>query len=449
MSLDFTRPARLDLETIEPVAPPQPASKQELTLAPLDLPELTESFASALPSDLAAPPVSPAPPVSLAVPLAISAPTEQLADMAAPISMTFTPLEEGLSGGAAFNATFPVLRLEPVVEQVARAYAEGHTEEALRTLEEQWAHDTLTERLWWMLFDLYRATGAQESFEAKALAYAEKFEKSPPAWNVQLARAHLPTRVAASAGGRASVTINGNLSARSAAQLEKLREVALTRSALRVDVAKIRNADQGGCQLLLDLVRSLKNSACELELSGAEDLASLIKNKLVVGQRTDEAVWLLLLELYQRLGLLDSFEETAVNYAITFEVSPPSWVAPKYKGASLLSEQMLATEAKRDAVISLSLSGELLGVGSGFGADSGSFSAISGRLSQAHPADPLSVDLSRLRRIDEASVMALRQMLAGVGDPRSVHLLNCSHLVAAMLEMAGITRQVVVETTRV
>jgi len=35
--------------------------------------------------------------------------------------------------------------------------------------------------------------------------------------------------------------------------------------------------------------------------------------------------WLMLLDLYQHLGMRAEFEEAAVNYAVTFEISPPSW----------------------------------------------------------------------------------------------------------------------------
>ena len=35
--------------------------------------------------------------------------------------------------------------------------------------------------------------------------------------------------------------------------------------------------------------------------------------------------WLLLLELLQRHGTQELFEERAVDYAVTFELSPPSW----------------------------------------------------------------------------------------------------------------------------
>ena len=38
--------------------------------------------------------------------------------------------------------------------------------------------------------------------------------------------------------------------------------------------------------------------------------------------------WLLLLEIYQALGQQETFENLAVDYAVTYEVSPPSWETP-------------------------------------------------------------------------------------------------------------------------
>ena len=48
------------------------------------------------------------------------------------------------------------------------------------------------------------------------------------------------------------------------------------------------------------------------------------------------ASWqLLLLELLQRLGTQEEFEEWPVDYAVTFELSPPSWeVQPAAKLAA-------------------------------------------------------------------------------------------------------------------
>ncbi len=38
------------------------------------------------------------------------------------------------------------------------------------------------ERLWLMLFDLFRLTGQKAAFESLGIEYAQSFEKSPPGW---------------------------------------------------------------------------------------------------------------------------------------------------------------------------------------------------------------------------------------------------------------------------
>ena len=57
---------------------------------------------------------------------------------------------------------------------------------------------------------------------------------------------------------------------------------------------------------------------------GRESLLSLIEGCVEVGVPENQECWLLLIELLQLQGQHDAFEEAAINYAVTFEVSPPS-----------------------------------------------------------------------------------------------------------------------------
>ena len=63
----------------------------------------------------------------------------------------------------------------------------------------------------------------------------------------------------------------------------------------------------------------------EVELVGRDAVASLIETKIAVGTRENAGCWLLLLEFYQIMGKETEFEDMAINYAVTFEMSPPSW----------------------------------------------------------------------------------------------------------------------------
>src|SRR5204862_390592 len=62
-----------------------------------------------------------------------------------------------------------------------------------------------------------------------------------------------------------------------------------------------------------------------LQLQGGEVLRKVLEAQVRVGEPVGEEYWSLLLELLQWLQNAAEFEEQAVNYAISFEVSPPSW----------------------------------------------------------------------------------------------------------------------------
>ncbi|MEH6433815.1 hypothetical protein V7778_02000, partial [Massilia sp. DD77] len=71
----------------------------------------------------------------------------------------------------------------PAVEESAILYANGQAPLAEQLLRDSLATLGRHERLpWWMLFDLYQATGREQEFESIAIDYASHFETSPPAW---------------------------------------------------------------------------------------------------------------------------------------------------------------------------------------------------------------------------------------------------------------------------
>lgn len=336
---------------------------------------------------------------------------------------------------------FPLVHLDPVVEEAAQFFAAGNPAAARKTLENALQGGKAIEAVWWMLFDLYRAVGELETFDKLALEFAKRFEKSPPAWRTQSAA---KTSAALASDGRASVALTGVLNSRCAPQFAKLVTVAKTRALLRLDLAKIQDADNGGCALLLGAIQYLKKTPCELALGGAEHLAEMLKTKVVSGQRENDAVWLLLLELYQRLNQAQAFEEMALEYAITFEVSPPSWEAPK--PGSLGdggSEELQEVSVEEEKAAVLSLSGELLNAGTA------NFAAI-GKAFDDGSDDDVVVDLAQLLRLDQSSAMALQQTIHGLpSSGRRVRLTGCSHMVAALLEMAGVGKLATVERARV
>ena len=215
--------------------------------------------------------------------------------------------------------------LHPVVEEAAILFANGQDEAALATLEAAAAAgglDTAANQVWAMLFDLYQLLGSREQFDKRALEYSMKYEKSPPTW-VEPAKQSLGP--ALTTGGTAFVAFTGLLGESADKTVKQLEKIIAGHPVARVEFGKLQSVDTLGAEILLKAMRAARKRKCELVMSGPEKLVELLKGKIEVGKREDETLWMLLLELYQQMAQQDPFEEWAVNYAITFEVSPPSW----------------------------------------------------------------------------------------------------------------------------
>lgn len=281
-------------------------------------------------------------------------------------------------------------------------------------------------RAWGGLFDLLQVLGRRPAFDALALTFARRFEKSPPAWS---AATESENTIAETTGGRAHISLSGVLNAGVGEVLKQTMKLAATSTLVRMDVAKLTDADNNGATLLLRGIAALKRAKKEFMFGSPEHLAQILAAKLVPGEREHESMWLLLLELYQQAFRQDAFEEAAVNYAITFEVSPPSWVAlpERHDEAPDASEQTAAAEG-------FSLQGQLLGAGA---ADFAPLeAAVAGH-------DEYDIDARKLVRIDGASARVLLEQLTRLSaGGKKLRIVGLSTMVAAFLETLGFAKVV-------
>lgn len=316
-----------------------------------------------------------------------------------------------------------------VLIDIARQHAAGKTAEAAAALEAALRGGTLgraTEQGWNMLFDLLQILGRRQAFENLADAYAKRFERSAPAWLD--ADGSVDTRTET---GGASVALSGVLSAASAGPLKKLAEIAQNNPVVRLGLQKVTDADNDGCRLLLDMLRAIKKAGGECLLGAAADFAALLAGKVEVMCREREETWLLLLELYLRTGDQQAFEDAAVNYAVTFEVSPPSWEVPKT--AKIVP---LSVVKNTDPFV---LEGELL-AGTG---------RIDTLLAAANGRDAFTLEAERLTRVDEVAARLLREALAPL-HARGVHICmrGINLPVATLLAASGLDRIASLEIRR-
>lgn len=322
------------------------------------------------------------------------------------------------------------------LEEVARMYAEGHTAEACHLLEgvlHQEQFGACTELAWCMLFDLYHILGRRQAFEALAIGYAGKLEKSPPTWPE-------PAEDAPSLGndGLATVSLSGALGSNAVGPLSKLCEMAGKVDGVRLDLAKVHDADDIGCAALLETLRFFKKQKKACILVGGEKIVATLAPKIAMGERTHEATWLLLIELYQNLNRPEEFDEAAVGYAVTFEVSPPSFEVPKAAAPVVVKKAPPpAAVAAARAAEGFPLAGELLG------AKRENFATL---LSYASSHDPVVIDCSDLKRMDPPCAEEFAKALGELKSfGRGLRIRGASCLLIALWRSLGIERSVQIE----
>ncbi len=277
------------------------------------------------------------------------------------------------------------------------------------------------ERLWLMLFDLYRISGRQQAFEAMEIEYARTFEKSPPGW-----RSHAAGKVRAPEGVVGSVVFKGDLVGGNTAAFEGVRLALEKNRKLRLDLSKVKQVDPVGCGGLLDLLLRARKNKWDIELLGREALGELVQGRVETGKAEGKECWLLLLELCQLQGRHDAFEEVAIDYAVTFEESPPSWEAARVAAPEPVATEpaAMSDESAGDAYI---LSGEVKAMRFG---DLPAY---------ASTHDPVLIDCAGLTRMDFISAGALLNALTTVrSSGKQIVFRHPNHLVAELFGVVGL-----------
>jgi ABC-type transporter Mla MlaB component len=316
-------------------------------------------------------------------------------------------------------------QVAPIVEEIAILFANAQLQVAEQMLVDSLADVGQFDRtVWWMLFDLYQGSGAQDAFDNVAIDYASRFETSPPAWNP------LPHAGAEKtfAGVTPTESFGPLLDAAIAPQLQRLLKLAAASPATRLEFGRVKDVTPDGCARLLAALRLLRGGGRELIVAGAAELADTVRAAIAIGQRdASEAPWLLLLELLQLMNREKEFEETAMDYCVTYELSPPSFEAPANVASVANAASARAGAPSRSDRFMLP---PLIDGGAGK-----LFDAIDAYAGQYQP---LVLDCSRLARVDYNAAGALLKrlrVLAAAG--KIIELRDVNHLVAALFRLMG------------
>ena len=308
---------------------------------------------------------------------------------------------------------------------------------------------------WHVLLDLYRATGQQLRFDALSMDYAHLFGRSSPQWY------SLPKRVADAAADDRPDTrgVKGDVGWVSPALLDgdavaRLRSVTLQLPLPWVlDWAAIQRVDVEAAAELYRLLRQWAPQAIDMRWLAAERLLAALQEAAPTGVRdADPAFWMARLESLRLANRPDQFDETAIDYCVTYEVSPPSWerarcqvrassatnsttAPPPLSIVGEVSSSYLEPGLQDDAHIgqqisSVDLSGQL----------AGDISAVLQQIDRKlGAATRVQVSCARLIRVDFiAAGDLLNWVLAKRTENRSVTFVDAHRLVALFFGAMGI-----------
>lgn len=325
---------------------------------------------------------------------------------------------------------------DPDFEEAAIAFANGDATRAEALLQallaQRAAQPALQYPVWMALFDLYRATGLAERFELLAGEFAPRFGRPAPLWFALSAE-----DPGTDADPAPSDTQDWRWNAPRVLTRQAVAALQQAKAAAPAPWTFFWSALE---RIEADAVAPLEQMFTEwaqapglLVFLDAAVLAQCLQALTVSGDpEAPEAGWRLRMAALRLMDQHDSFEFVALDYCVTYEVSPPSWVPP--------------CNAYRDEVEGAASEGSpprgpKPGAGDGLAGclDGDATPWLADLENRARPGQPLVVDCARLVRMDfvaAGSVLnwAARMQARGV----ALRFEGLHQLVAVFFAMVGI-----------
>ena len=316
------------------------------------------------------------------------------------------------------------------IDEAAILFANGLIEPAEAGLRAAIHSDSLgdaAQRAWLMLFELFQQRGDKASFDNLTIEYVLRFESSPPAWiDYKDEAAALAT--GKTADGAPLVRLPDIVDANVVKVLEQLKNYSAQHQALTLDTSGVREIDLVGAELLLRVVNAFKRASHELLVLGADQLITPLRAAVEPGRRDQsDAAWMLLLEVFRLLQRQHDFEETGIQYCITYEVSPPSWEPPP---PSLKTRAATPAEMPVEHEDGLHWRGTVRANGE----------PQFGHLQAAARTEKrIAVDCTYLKRIEFSTATSLLTLLTKLRQAgATVEFRNVNTLVAALFSLLGV-----------
>ena len=315
---------------------------------------------------------------------------------------------------------------------------------------------------WMTLFDLYRATAQQDKFETKAIKFVELFHRSAPQWfSMPDMVRQLATQETGDGNGSAADWI-----CPSAVGVQTIAalKAALAKAPMpwRLDWSNLKTMDVAAVESLCTVFNSWAAQPVQLRFIGSAKLHQVLHDATPSNQQeTPQAWWQLRMEALRVTQRPDEFELAALDFCVTYEVSPPAWESarcdykPLGQDGGVVGGHTIIGEAYRDSTPS-SISGlegdtEMDGMSSQgsnnvfsielSGQIQGDVIEVLGQLeTKLMGADIMHISCAKLIRVDfSAAGTLLNWVSARQTEGRSVQFSDANRLVAAFFNVIGIT----------
>ncbi len=329
------------------------------------------------------------------------------------------------------------------------------------------------EETWFAAFDLYRATAQHDRFESLAIDFAGKFNRSAPTWF------SMPDQVDQTANPDAIKSTEvvahkshwrapGNIGVQSLAALNAA--LAKATAPWILDWSTFKTIDEAAVVSLTKLFAAWAAQPVQLRFMSADVLDQVLRNATPSDARdVSQDLWKLRLEYLRITHRPDEFELAALDFCVTYELSPPAWESARCEYKTLDAQglsgigQTIIGEAVHDSVMSdlggfddsqthsmssmqhaqlsaVELSGQI------HGDPVGVLERLEARMAGA---DVMVISCAKLVRVDfSAAGTLLNWVSARQSEGRIVQFTDVHRLVAAFFHVIGISEHSKVTTRK-
>ena len=271
------------------------------------------------------------------------------------LAHSYGSVDQGFSTQNMFAVDVEDMATDPELEEAAIRFANGDDEGAESGLLAALRGDALMPEVAYSwaaaLLDLYRATRDHARFDQAMAEFSHRFETVIPQWNAigdeavdepKLGvRDVAPQRASRDYSVGAIWSSPGELNALA---LEDLRDaMASNPTPWHLDWSRLARISEDAMPLLAGLFSSLCDEPVALRFSGAQHLVDTLRTMMPSGDSSiNPDWWAMRLNAMRTMQLLDDFELAALDYCVTYEVSPPAWQEARCQYENVEAEEATA-----------------------------------------------------------------------------------------------------------